>query len=296
VGSDKNVMLSAFKNYIRNGIIHNLKVDFLIVGAQKAGTHALYNMLNSSKNIYGGLTKETDFFLSTARYRKGYDFYHSFFYNRELIFKKHLNFEASVGYMYYRQAIPRMYKYNPKIKLVIILRDPIARCYSAYNMLKDIYLHTKEKTIKYYLSNLDFPAQQDGISFLNQVSFPEFKDQILKEIKIFNQKGIQYTEPGIVFKSIYSIQIKNLLKYFPKEQLFFIESDDLKYSPQESIKKLSAFLNIKDIDISDSTINKDHFKGNYGPTMDSEVKDMLKDFFKPYNQELYQLIEKKFDW
>ena len=51
------------------------KIDFLIVGAQKAGTTSLYEYLSRHSNIYMPNLKELNYFSNDENYSKGKHFY-----------------------------------------------------------------------------------------------------------------------------------------------------------------------------------------------------------------------------
>ena len=45
--------------------------------------------------------------------------------------------EATPIYIYWKKAIERLVRYNPNIKLIIVLRNPITRAYSHWNMMRN---------------------------------------------------------------------------------------------------------------------------------------------------------------
>ena len=105
------------------------KLDFIIIGAPKCGTTGLYYQLNRSEQVFMPPNKEMHFFENDDKYKKGFDWYNSFFedgQNHDIIG------EATPAYLRSEEAANRIKEYNPNIKLIAILRDPIDRLNSNY--------------------------------------------------------------------------------------------------------------------------------------------------------------------
>ena len=111
-------------------------VNFLIAGAQKSGTTTLHAYLKQHSEIGMATKKEVHFFNQEHLFKKGgdYSFYHSFF---DFSLEQKMRGEVTPAYMYSRDAPRRIWEYNPKMKIIIILRNPIDRAYSHWNMEKN---------------------------------------------------------------------------------------------------------------------------------------------------------------
>jgi|UniRef100_A0A6C0CVL6 hypothetical protein len=104
----------------------NNKIDYLCIGVAKAGTTSIINYLNLNPDIFCK-EGETHFFddkndNNITKYEKSF------------VSNKKIKGEKSPSYCYLRYAIDKIYKYNPNMKLIILLREPISRAYSQYNM------------------------------------------------------------------------------------------------------------------------------------------------------------------
>lgn len=123
--------------------------NFLIVGAAKSGTTSLWHYLKQHPEVFMPINKEPIFFVSS--YYKNlnpkdpkYELLNKFLV---LTFEDYLNLfknakkekaigEASVPYLYhYEMAIPQIKKYLGDVKIIIILRNPVDRAFSAYTYL-----------------------------------------------------------------------------------------------------------------------------------------------------------------
>ncbi|MEZ4606416.1 MAG: sulfotransferase domain-containing protein [Deinococcales bacterium] len=110
------------------------KVYFIICGTQKGGTTALDSYLRQHPHICMGKRKELHFFDQEKNFQSDicdYTSYHKLF---QVTSQRQILGEATPIYMYWRAAPQRMWGYNPKLKLIVILRNPIERAYSHWNM------------------------------------------------------------------------------------------------------------------------------------------------------------------
>ncbi len=113
--------------------------NFLIIGAAKAGTTSLYDLLKQHPQIYLSFVKEPMFFSHDDNYRRGPEWYaRAFFSGAQGCLERG---EASPHYLYWSEKVaPRIkmvYGQMP-VKYIVILRDPVERAYSWYwNMVKE---------------------------------------------------------------------------------------------------------------------------------------------------------------
>lgn len=115
-----------------------VKPDFLIPGAPRSMTTALFYYLDEHPDVCFSRVKEVNFF--TRYYDKGEEWYLRFFksWNGESRIG-----EASTRYMSEPQAAERIYKFNPDFKHIFVLRNPADRAYSEYK--RDVEIRGVEK-------------------------------------------------------------------------------------------------------------------------------------------------------
>ncbi len=113
-------------------------VDFMIIGAQKCGTTTLFDILNSHPSLEGCKYKEPHFFCTASNWRDELARYEQLFEPKPDV----MYFEASTTYTFYPLRNLRiwddLFAYNPLLKLIYIVRDPISRIVSSY-------MHTYER-------------------------------------------------------------------------------------------------------------------------------------------------------
>lgn len=108
-----------------------MKVDFIVIGAMKAGTTSLYETLKDHPEISFSKVKETHFFSKSTDWKKELPKYHELFEKGEgMIYG-----EASTSYAFrpqHQNVAEKIYAYNPNMKLIYIVRNPINRSISHY--------------------------------------------------------------------------------------------------------------------------------------------------------------------
>ena len=106
--------------------------DFICVGAQRAGTTWLYECLREHPQVFVPEIKELQFF--NARFDKGVAWYEQHFSMAEP--HQHKG-DITPNYLGLDYAIERMHEIVPAAKIIIILRDPVERVKSAYQLFKE---------------------------------------------------------------------------------------------------------------------------------------------------------------
>lgn len=125
--------------------------NFLIIGAAKSGTDALYSYLAQHPQVYMSPNKEPMFFVAEGQdeipYRgpgdreavKEWDSWVPTLKQYQALFAdvsaETAIGEASTWYLYDEGACRRIHQHIPQVKLIAILRNPVDRAYSAFTML-----------------------------------------------------------------------------------------------------------------------------------------------------------------
>jgi hypothetical protein len=249
------------------------KPDFIIVGAQKAGTSGLFQILNQHSLIIGSKKKEIHYFDKDAWFQENdLTSYHSFFPLPHQVPKNAKLFEATPVYLFHPEVAKRLYNYNPKLKLIVLLRNPASRAFSAWTMYHHLFKTGEHK--KHHDPRTFTEAVGEEITSLENTSF-------------FDNRA------AYVKRGIYHSQIAEYLKYFPMGQLLFIESNDLRREEEKCLAQIQSFVGVPHeklsfVEANMSTVSEvEHYK-------DDLLK--LKEFYKPYNKKLYDLIGRNFNW
>ena len=189
-------------------------LEFIIAGVMKSGTTAMITNLGKHPDI-SMVEKEIHFFDDKRTYQKGMDWYKSHF-----DYSKRMTGDKAPDVMYQTSCLELLQLANPQVKIIISLRNPIARAYSHWKMLRDEFRDTRsfESTVK---NEIKFKW---GENRLYKISF---RSQIL-------QRGLYYE------------QIKEILKYFPKDNLLILISEKVLEDMDREYSKVYKFLDLRE--------------------------------------------------
>jgi len=107
-------------------------LDFIIIGAQKAGTTTLFTLLSEHSKIYMPAGKEAPFFTQDELYEKGLNAYLNQYFGSAPSNK--LWGKATPHYLNDPRAPERIARLQPDIKIIAILREPAERALSQFRM------------------------------------------------------------------------------------------------------------------------------------------------------------------
>ena len=262
------------------GFVHVLP-NFLIIGFPKCGTTSLYEYLIQHPDIFPPIGKEIDYF--DRLYNKKNNWYKVRFpttfqkkYNEKFLKRNFLTGEATPRYIMHPHALQRIKKTVPNAKFIVLLRNPIERAFSHYNMnVKNGY---------------------DSLSFENAVKNEQerIKGRYEKMAKNPDYYSWDYDLFAYLDQGIYVEKLKRWMKVFPKEQFLIIQSEEFLENSSKIYYKVLNFLNLDKWEPDSFTLYKKRKIINN--KIPSDLRKYLSDFFKPYNEELFNLINKKFDW
>ena len=278
----KNRNQNRYYYYLRSQIRQSLirsgyysKPAFLIIGAQKAGTSALHNYLTKHPNIKPGREKEIGFFHRDAFYNKGTIYYHENFPLPYKLGKDRITFEATPEYMFYPGVVQRIFSYNPRIKLIVLLRDPVDRAYSAWNMYTAF-------------------GDDSNNPYFHLAEYREFDECIQEDIEKL-KSGKYSQKPHYVRRGLYWEQLERYFKYFDRKQILIIDNRSLKNKPLLILNQVVEFLQIPEFSWNENSLRPIHVVP-YKERLPEKSRARLSEFYKPHNERLYELINYDFGW
>jgi hypothetical protein len=196
-------------------------LDFMIIGAQKSGTSALSYFLAQHSDVCMAAGKEVHLF-DAQDYSSEWTLedinqrYSVYFEGAD---ETALWGEATPIYLYWSEIIPALKRYNPALKLIVILRDPAERAISHYEMEKS----RANETLPLWLALLREP----------------------KRLVLEGQRlGSSHRCHSYVNRGLYAEQLSYVRKYFSDEKILVLESETLKHQHTVSMEKVCEFLAI----------------------------------------------------
>uniref|UniRef100_A0A3Q3BBV5 Sulfotransferase n=1 Tax=Kryptolebias marmoratus TaxID=37003 RepID=A0A3Q3BBV5_KRYMA len=251
----------------------------IIIGVKKGGTRALLEFLRIHPDVRA-FGAEPHFF--DRFYDKGLEWYRNLM-PRTL--DGQITMEKTPSYFVTKEAPSRVCTMNSQTKLIVVVRDPVTRAVSDYT-----------QTL----------SKNPGL--------PSFQSLALKNSS--TASGPIDTTWSAVRIGLYAKHLENWLQYFPSSRFLFVSGERLVSDPAGEMGRVQDFLGLKRV-ISDK-----HFyfnqtkgfpclkkpegssrprclgksKGRPHPQIPSEVLQRLRDFYRPFNHQFYQMSGQDFGW
>ena len=191
-------------------------VSFLVAGVQKGGTWALDAYLREHPELCLPREKELHFFDKDAYFAVDpvdYAPYHAQFEPRP---PQRLLGEVTPGYLYWPAAAERIARYNPAMRLIMVLRNPVTRAFSHWNMARQ--------------------KHREPLSFGDALrAEPERQ----RSLPAGEAKRFAYVERGF-----YVRQLERLWRHFPVAQTLLFKSEELFEKPAEVLGRIAVFLDV----------------------------------------------------
>lgn len=286
------------------------KIDLMIIGAQKAGTTSLKNYLSEHPDIMSHPQIEFSFFNDNREYDKGFEeIFNQYFSVKDQ--KTTTKMVAkNVGVCSNEFAIQRLYEHNPACQIVFIIRNPVERAYSSYSMeVSNGWLKSEFNQIKDIIKKKEYDDPRFKIFIELGIYAPQIKtiekyfpkDQIhillFEDLKTKSAKicrslfELLEVNPDFVpnirkvhnkTRKVKSINWANLtMKLRDNDSL--IKKSIKRILPPKVFTRISYYL--LEINKSDKVFIE----------LDKETRKFLVDFYKPYNDELQELLGPKFN-
>lgn len=200
-------------------MIHSIKPSFFIVGVPKAGTTALHDYLSKHEQVAMSTDKEPNFF-SWQEIEKQKLYYRKKNVKTEEAYLQLFNVnentkiagESSISYLFYSESAKRIKSYQPEAKIIISLREPVARAVSHFQMDYSLGL-------------------------------------VKTDLETIWRQGPEHPKTGIYFQqyfllSDYPEQVEHYLNTFSKEKVLLFLHESLIEDEENCLRKLCGFLEI----------------------------------------------------
>lgn len=267
--------------------------SFLIIGGQKCGTTALHSYLSLHPKISGSEPKELHFFNSDYNYNKGFLYYESKFSN---LGDKTISFEASPSYLVNASAPQRIFNYNPRVRLIVLLRNPVERAFSAWNMYKKRYQLNRNWFRDDWIANVEpsmyYYQRSDSSLF-------DFTKYVTEELNFYRQFNEGLLEGSVIDHGYYYKQIRRYLDLFDINQIYFCTTSRLKKQTVGVLREMVYFLGVDPIDWSSLDLAP-VFEGQYNQGIPVDAKNILMAEYEEDSKNLVAFLGLKgdadFEW
>ena len=271
--------------------------SFLVIGAQRAGTTTLFDQLLLHPDLHGPVggrgevtwaDKEIHFF--DERFLLGPTWYRSFF---PLTLRRRwartrggdvVAGEATPYYIFHPLVPERVAATIPDVRLIAVLRDPVERAYSHYQMMR----RSKREDLSFEDA---LAAEADRLASESEVELEagttRFRIGTGERRKHYHHRHHSYFARGL-----YAEQLERWLACFPREQLLVLAVEDLADRQAETLRRVLDFLGVRPLELhGDAVANQ----GSYAP-MPSETRAELESRYAEPNARLVELLGRNFEW
>ena len=253
--------------------------DFLILGAQKAGTTALYAYLRWHPEITGPSFKEVSFF--DRHYARGETWYRAHLpaRPRQWVARRRRGRwpavgEASPSYLFHPLAPERVAAMLPDARLIAVLRDPVDRAFSHYQH--------------------EVALGREPLPFEDALAAEE--ERMRGEVERMTSDPSYFSEPWwnhtYAARGRYAEQLERWVSSFPREQILVLFSDDLLQQPADTYARVLTFLRVSPHELPSYPRIFSREYSEMGPA----TRARLEGVFAGPNAELAELLGRELPW
>lgn len=243
--------------------------DFLIAGAQRCGTTSMMKTLGQHPAVRGAvLMKGVHYF--DLHYSRGMSWYLGHFPTKasaERVRRRHGGFvtgESSPFYLFHPLAPERIARDLPEVRLLVLLRDPVERAYSA---------HAHELARGYE----DLPFEQ---------ALAAEAGRLAGEVERMTQDptyvSLRYQHNAYVTRGQYVDQLERLEKAVGRDRIHVVDSQDFFTDPEPVFDGVCDFLGLP----AASGISFERHNARPRPGMSEPLRRQLDDHYRPYDERL----------
>jgi sulfotransferase family protein len=192
------------------------RIGFVIAGAQKSGTSAIFHYLHRHPQVCLHRDKELHFFDRDRFFKHGIPDYSRYRALLDPASSHTLLGDATPSYMYWEPAPRRIWHYNATMKFIIVLRNPVTRAYSHWNMFKEQGV----ETLPFYEALLAEPERRRRVA--------------PRQLKV----------ESYIDRGFYTEQLRRIAHLFPPDQVLVLRTEELRAEPQRVVDRITDFLGL----------------------------------------------------
>lgn len=256
-----------------------LQPGFLMIGAQRCGTTSLFLALSAHPQAIRPM------------FRKGINYFDLNYYRGQRWYLGHfplalaarrktaghgdpVAFEASGYYLYHPFALGRLARDLPAARLVVMLRDPVERAFSAYK---------HERARGYERESFEKALELEDARLAGEI------DLMRQDVRYesFPHRHYSYRHRGH-----YAEQLERVFELFPRSQVHVIHSEEFFRHPAREYSELLAFLGLRPFEPP----GFGPYNGYPRAAMRPATRKMLAEYFAPHDERLARLLGRPPAW
>jgi hypothetical protein len=243
--------------------------DFIIGGAPRSGTTWLSHLLDRHPAICMAkpFKPEPKYFLVDDEYERGFDYYVEKWFSK--IPPEMIAGEKSTNYLERAVAAERMHKHIPDVKLIFILREPVARAFSNYLW-----------------------------SRMNGLEKEDFRTALELEDRRESEAAgkARYSRPHAYFsRGLYADLLAPYYGLFGRERILCLRFEDIDNGAGDIAARAHRFLGVQPRYQDAEELHAINESVKDGQTLTDDVSEMLKEKYAEPNARLAELLGQEFE-
>ncbi len=254
--------------------------SFVVVGGQRCGTTTIFQTLSDHPQVLRPVVdKGTDYY--TLHFSRGLDWYRAQMPLRATVRARSARrgraqvFEACTYYMFHPFAIERMAHDLPDAKLVVMLRDPVERAFSAY---------------KHEFAR-GFESEDDFYTAL-QLEPNRLAGEVDKMRRDVDYQSFSHRHHAYCSRGQFAEQLSRIYRHYPREQVHVMQSESFFADPAGEFGRLTSFLELQPW----RPPAFEQHNARPSTSMPRQARQFLIEHFREHNDALAELIGQRPAW
>lgn len=254
-----------------------LQPSFLVVGAQRAGTTTLFRVLSAHPQVARPTaSKGIGYF--DLRHHRGPRWYRAHFPVAAVARRTHgpdaVTFDSSGYYLFHPLAPDRIARELPGVRVVVMVREPVERAYSAYKheLARGFETETFERALELEDERLEGEVERI-------VADPTYESH-------------DHRHHAYLHRSRYSEQIDRYLEALGPDRVHVADADEFFVDPVAEFARLQRFLGLRPWQPDDV----EQWNARPGSPLDPGLRRRLSEGFAPYDERLAQQMGRTPRW
>ncbi|MET0997448.1 MAG: sulfotransferase [Marmoricola sp.] len=254
-----------------------LRPTFLIVGAQRAGTTTLYRVLTEHPQV-ARPTQSKGLGYFDVRYDSGPRWYRGQFPLSWRARRKHgpdvVTFETSGYYLYHPLAAERIARDLPDVRVVVLVREPVERAYSAHRHEQARGFETEP-----FEQALDLEEERLAGEVERIIADPSYVS--------FHHRHHSY-----LARSRYSEQIDRFIDLLGQDRVCILDAGAFFEDPAAEFERLRSWLGLSEWQPE----NVEQWNARPRSPMPADLQEKLSRYFEPYDARLAEQMGRTPSW
>lgn len=256
-----------------------LQPDFLVVGAQRAGTTTLYRILSEHPGVLRP-TQSKGIGYFDEEHHRGMRWYRAHFPLARAARRgrgglpRRLTFESRGYYLHHPLAPARIAAELPDVKIVVVVREPVERAYSAYR-----HEHARG------FEDLDFPT-----------ALEREEERLAGEVEAMvadpDYRSHAHRHQAYLARSRYAEQVRRFVDALGPERVHVVDAGHLFTDPGPELERLEDFLGLERW----QPARVEQWNARPSSPLEPGLAARLDEYFAPHDEALAALTGRRPSW